>query len=263
MKNLGLIKNFIAGGVINPFRILKLSADDAVVQAAAASDALIGIAVVPYPGSTVALNERIDVCLSGACEVEYGGGVTRGALLTADANGKAVTASAADRVIGVAMVSGVSGDIGSVMLGVTGRVNADSVYVADLHITSAQLLALNATPKQIIAAPGANKFIAVEDITMYHAGGTAYDGIAGGEDLAVAFTNLSGPVIGTVETTGFLDQASAQTRYLRPGDVRTTLAGTPTVNAPVVVGLLTGEIATGDFDLYVRATYKIMDAVLA
>ena len=39
-----------------------------------------------------------------------------GALLTADADGKAVTAADGNRVIGIAEVSGAAGDIGQVLL---------------------------------------------------------------------------------------------------------------------------------------------------
>ena len=259
MKNPGLIKNFLAGALVYAYRIVKFSAENTVVQAAAASDGLIGVDA----GLGIASGARGDVILNGVAEVEYGGGVTFGQRLTSDSVGRAVTASAGDRVIGIAMVSGISGDIGSVLLAQTGLQTADQVQVANLHITTAQLLALYSTPITIIAAPGSNKFLAILDITMYHGAGTAYAGIATGEDIAVAYTNQSGPVIGTVEATGFLDQTTAQTRFLQPGDVRTALDGVPTANAPVIVGLLTGEITTGDFDLYVSVTYKIMDAVLS
>ena len=37
-------------------------------------------------------------------------------MLTADANGKAVEAAAGNRVVGVAEVTGVSGDIGQVLI---------------------------------------------------------------------------------------------------------------------------------------------------
>lgn len=54
---------------------------------------------------------------SGIAEVEYGGNVTRGDLLTSDANGKAIaTTTAGNRIIGIAMASGVSGDIGLALI---------------------------------------------------------------------------------------------------------------------------------------------------
>jgi len=118
MANPELIKSFIAEAAVNPFRIVKLgAADGQVVQGAAATDALIGVA--DSLGQTT-IADRVDVIMSGIADVEFGGAVTRGALITADANGKAVVAAPAagvnNRIIGFALVSGVLGDIGSIMV---------------------------------------------------------------------------------------------------------------------------------------------------
>lgn len=112
-----LTKARVADGAITKHRIVKPgSDDDSVAQAAAATDALIGVAT--ELAATDA--ERVDITLMGVVEIEYGGNVTRGALLTADADGKAIAAAPATganmSVIGRAMVSGVDGDIGSVQI---------------------------------------------------------------------------------------------------------------------------------------------------
>ena len=111
-----LAKGFMAGGAINAKRIVKFgTADNAVVQGAAATDLLIGVADL-----AAASGAQVDVFVAGIVGVEYGGNVTRGQLLTADADGKAVAAApaatASARVIGIAMVSGASGDIGAVLI---------------------------------------------------------------------------------------------------------------------------------------------------
>lgn len=110
-------KNFTAGGAITKRRIVKFGAADfTVIQAAAATDAMFGVAAELDAAS----GARVDVHTAGLAEVEYGGNVTRGQLLTSDANGKAVAAAPAEgvnnAVIGRAMLSGVSGDIGSVQI---------------------------------------------------------------------------------------------------------------------------------------------------
>ena len=68
----------------------------------------------------VASGGRCDVRLSGVAEVDAGGTITRGALITSDASGKAVAAAPAtgvnNRVIGFALASAVSGDIVDVFL---------------------------------------------------------------------------------------------------------------------------------------------------
>lgn len=113
MHNPGLIKSLLAGAVIAANRIVKFGADDAhVVQAAAATDASIGVS----PLGAEEIGQVCDFATEGLCTVEYGGTVTRGDMLTADANGMAVVAAAGNRAIGVAMVSGVAGDLGSVKI---------------------------------------------------------------------------------------------------------------------------------------------------
>lgn len=112
-----LTRTYLTGGAITKRRIVKWgSADHTVVQATAATDSLIGVAAELDAAS----GERIDVHLSGVVEVEFGGNVTRGAQITADTSGKAVAAAPAagvnNGIIGIAMVSGVSGDIGTVLL---------------------------------------------------------------------------------------------------------------------------------------------------
>ena len=114
MHNPGLIKSLRAGAPIEANRIVKFGADDLhIITAAAATDASIGVTPL---GATKA-EDVCDFATEGLCTVEYGGTVTRGQPLTSDAEGRAVVASGAgNRVIGIAMVSGVTGDLGSVKI---------------------------------------------------------------------------------------------------------------------------------------------------
>lgn len=117
MANEMLNKNYLAEGAIAAYRIVKHgAADGGLLQAAAAADKLVGVcgAVAPV------LGERVDVVKVGIADVELGGNVTRGDPITSDANGKGVTAAPAAganvRIIGFAEVSGVAGDIASVLI---------------------------------------------------------------------------------------------------------------------------------------------------
>lgn len=117
MRNENFLKTFYAGAAVAKHRIVKPgAADNAAIQAAAAADSMIGVS----DSIGAASGEPFDAIIDGIATVEYGGNVTRGALLTADADGKAVAAAPAAganvRVIGVAMVSGVAGDLGSVRI---------------------------------------------------------------------------------------------------------------------------------------------------
>ena len=112
-----LTKNFVAGAAVAKRRIVMFgTADTQVLQAAGSTDAMFGVSAE----LDAATGQRVDVHVVGLAEVDYGGNVTRGDELTADANGNAVAAAPAAgvnaRVIGVAMVSGVAGDVGSVQL---------------------------------------------------------------------------------------------------------------------------------------------------
>lgn len=108
----GLTKTYKAGGTVSPSRFVKFDGNGDIVQAAAATDSIIGVS---QRGITANSGERIDVIKSGIAEVEFGGNVTRGGQVTSDASGKAVAAAPAtgvnNRVGGIAEDSAVSGDI--------------------------------------------------------------------------------------------------------------------------------------------------------
>ncbi|MEC4804764.1 MAG: DUF2190 family protein [Jaaginema sp. PMC 1079.18] len=110
----GLIKNYIAEAAIGKHRIVKFGTDDDhVILGAAATDKLIGV-TTEVPADA---DERCDVIRSGIAPVYFGGIVAAGDLLTTDANGAAIaTTTASNRIIGMAEVAGVSGDLGSVCL---------------------------------------------------------------------------------------------------------------------------------------------------
>ena len=122
-------------------------------------------------------------------------------------------------------------------------------------ITSAQLLALFTTPIEIIPAPGAGYYVKPTRLVITHGTGTAYAGIAAGEDLVLKWTNAAGAECSQqIETTGFLDQTTAQIREV--GELTTVLS--PVENAAVVLHLLVGNITTGNFDLEVFVEYDII-----
>lgn len=92
MPNPSLIKSYVAEAAVLPYRIVKLgTADGQVVQAAAATDAAIGIADNLGQASA---GYRVEVIHEGIAEIEAGAAITRGALLMADASGRGITATA-------------------------------------------------------------------------------------------------------------------------------------------------------------------------
>lgn len=101
------IKTFVSPGAVAGRTLVTFgAADGEVVTATAATDTLIGVA--ERIGSRD--NNRVDVVVGGIADAVAGGNITRGDILTTNASGKAITASAGDRVIGIAMVSAVADD---------------------------------------------------------------------------------------------------------------------------------------------------------
>lgn len=117
MSNPTLIKTFTAGAAIAAYRIVRCSAADTVVQAAAVTEALVGATtdVAPLSG------ERTDVVMGGIALIEAGGAITLAQFVTSDATGRGVAAAPAaganNRIIGFPLEPAVAaGDIIRVML---------------------------------------------------------------------------------------------------------------------------------------------------
>lgn len=138
---------------------------------------------------------------------------------------------------------------------------AGNPYIAyvDKTVTVAQMLALNATPVTIVGAPGANKALIFESAVLYKPAGTAYAGVAAGEDLVLKYTGAAGLQVGSCEATGFLDAATAQTRFVHGYRAASLVSEiTPVANSPLVIHMLVGEVTTGDSVLRVRTFYRIV-----
>ena len=145
----------------------------------------------------------------------------------------------------------------------TGIAAGMGLKYADVTITSAELLALFTTPKTVLAAPGAGYANVVEGIIWSKAAGTAYAGIAAGEDLSVSYTNAAGLAVAGCETTDFLDQTTAQARWSDAYNAASGISSiTPVENAAIVAHLLVGNIITGTSDLKMRLIYRTIPTAL-
>lgn len=120
--------NKVAEAALYGARIVKFgSTDYYVAQGAAETDLLFGVSRAVdrdangVPGAFDA-TERVDIIQLGYAEVLYGGNLTRGEYVTADADGKAVKLTdtmlltGACNSIGVCMESGVPGDLGTIFV---------------------------------------------------------------------------------------------------------------------------------------------------
>ena len=108
MSNLLMAKAFTAGGAINPYRIVRFSAADTVIQAAAATEAMFGV----NTDLTIVSGERVEVMTHGIAWVEAGAAIALGLPVTADSLGRGVAAAPAagvnNRIIGFALDAAVA-----------------------------------------------------------------------------------------------------------------------------------------------------------
>lgn len=252
-----LKKTFKAGAAISARRIVKFGADDDhVIQGATSSDSLIG--VMPRFAAAAA-EDRADITIAGLKEVEIGGSVTRGDRITSDSVGRGVAATGGNSYVGIAFASGVSGDIIPCLICPGTMLNDGPIYIATGTIAASAVRTLNATPVSLVAAPGSNKAIQLVSATLWlDYESAAYDSVGASDDLTIRYTNGSGALLATVETTGFMDQTSDQVRYVYP---TTTAAFTPASNAALVLHCSTGEMysAAGDSPLKYKVMYRIID----
>lgn len=123
-------------------------------------------------------------------------------------------------------------------------------------LSTAQILALNATEIEVIPAPGAAKMNVVERmVAMIEFNAAAYAGIAAGEDLVLRYTDETGDIIGTIETTGFLDAPADAWSVMQHG---TDVA--PLANAAIFAHLLIAEVITGDSPVHLAIWYRTLPA---
>ena len=119
------------------------------------------------------------------------------------------------------------------------------------------MLALHATPIELVAAPGAGKALILTGAQLHlDYNSAAYAGIAAGEDLSIEYSG--GAQVAEIETTGFLDQTADQYRWAYPAaNLGATVASvTPVANVGLDLSLLIGEIITGDSPLIVEVRYR-------
>lgn len=139
-------------------------------------------------------------------------------------------------------------------LALNGLVNNARLMVT-VSLTAAQLIAMGTTPVSLIAAPGANKIIIVDEILFEMTRtGTAF---TGGGAVEFRYTDASGAkvsadIAATVITTG-----GAGVEYNRVGGVVSSL--TPVVNAAIVIRSATAAFAAGTGTGRVFLTYHIKD----
>lgn len=105
-----------------------------------------------------------------------------------------------------------------------------TIQYAEVAITVAEMLALRATPKTLVAAPGAGYVLEFVNALFVFDYAAAFTESA--DDIKIKFTDGSGATVSTtLDATGLLDATSDQIRTLKP--ITTDL--TPVANAALVL----------------------------
>ena len=137
---------------------------------------------------------------------------------------------------------------------------ASDLRWADVALTNADIKALRATPKTLVAAPGTGKVIEfLSAVLMLKAGTNVLTEATA--NLAVRYKDGSGVQVSqTIETTGFIDQAADQITYglqkLDPITARSACENQPLVLHNLGAGEIAGN-AANDATMKVKVGYRV------
>ncbi len=128
------------------------------------------------------------------------------------------------------------------------------VLITTGTIPTAQVAAMNATPQQMVPAPGAGRFLQPEWVHWFlDFNSAAYNAAASGDTLVARYTNGSGAILTDAVAGDAIGAASA--------DYHTIVSRVPEVipvaNAAIVAHITTGEWGTGDSPLKYEIGYRI------
>jgi hypothetical protein len=174
------------------------------------------------------------------------------------ANGKILVGNGS----GVSVAVTPSGDVTVSNAGVTaigaGKVlnamlDSNIVRYADVSISSAEMLALNTTPKTLVASPGAGFALIPTELysTITYASATYVCNAAG---LVLKYTDGSGTAPGAVLTQGFCQSASSALQNVKVA----ATAYAPTTAAALVLHAGSANPTTGDSPVKVRIYYRVV-----
>lgn len=134
------------------------------------------------------------------------------------------------------------------------KLDESTVQYAEVEISSAEILALFTTPKEMVAAPGAGKVLEFISLTLAYDYGTVVYTIGAATDLQVKITDKSGAAVSTTQAvTGMIDQATDQLRALDKLEASVT----PVVNAALVLTLAVANPTLGDGTIHAKVAYRV------
>jgi len=142
----------------------------------------------------------------------------------------------------------------------TGKLALNTIQYAQVAMTAAEWNGMYATPKQIIAAPGAGKIIQV-DAAWYDMTFVAAQYAAGGVvNLQYDSTANGAGVLATQDTAAATITGLAASSIVRPAIGITAIAQATTVNKGLYMSNKTAAFTTGDGTWKINVAYRIITA---
>jgi hypothetical protein len=129
--------------------------------------------------------------------------------------------------------------------------------VATVNIATGDVLTMATTPIELVAAPGAGKFVeflSAQIILNYNS--VPYT--EAGDNMAIRYTDGAGVIVSqTVECTGFIDQvADTITNAIPKADAIVAASGA--VNQALVLDNVGSNFGAGNSDLIVKVSYRVI-----
>lgn len=127
------------------------------------------------------------------------------------------------------------------------------IQYAEVDISIAEMLALRAAPKTLVAAPGAGYLLEFISATFIYDYAAAYT--ESSDNIVVRFTDSSGVIASlTLETTGLLDATNDELRTIKP--LATDIE--PVANSPLVLhNTGDGEFGGTGSPCRVKVAYRV------
>jgi hypothetical protein len=131
------------------------------------------------------------------------------------------------------------------------------LQVSDKYITTAEVLALNATAIDVVPAPGAGKYLMFMGAVVF----LDYASIAyvddAGDDLVFKYTDKNGASISHTLDGSLFDGEADAIVYAYPLNAAASVLESA-ANAPICVCLENGEWITGNSPLKIRTFYRVI-----
>lgn len=138
------------------------------------------------------------------------------------------------------------------------------IYHTQVRITNAQLKALRATPKVLIAAPGTGKFIQlVSAVLLLDYGSNVLTESA--DNLVIEYTTSGIDATASIESTGLIDAAADTMAFIQPATIANAAAADVANKSLQLFNTGDGEFAGNagaDTQLLVRISYRVHETGL-